>query len=116
MGSDAFSPEERPAHRVHVDGFWMDESPVTNAAYSRFVEATGYLTVAERTPDPDDYPGIDPALLVPGSLVFRPPPHRVSLRDRRVVGLRSRRVLVAAGGTGQHAGGPRESSRRPRRP
>jgi formylglycine-generating enzyme len=83
MGSDAFYPEERPAHRVTVDGFWMDEHPVTNAEFSRFVEATGYVTMAERAPDPTDYPGIDPELLVSGSLVFRPPPHRVSLRDFR---------------------------------
>lgn len=80
MGSDSFYPEERPAHRVHVDGFWMDESPVTNAEFARFV-ATGYVSVAERAPDPADYPGVDPALLVPGSLVFRRPPHRVSLRE-----------------------------------
>lgn len=84
MGSDSFYPEERPIHRVTVDGFWMDEHPVTNEAFRRFVEATGYITVAERPPNPAEYPGIDPALLVPGSLVFRRPPHRVSLRDFRV--------------------------------
>src|ERR671927_579812 len=67
MGSDAFYPEERPAHRVSVDGFWMDDHPVTNAEFRRFVEATGYVTVAERSPDPSDYPGADPALLIPGS-------------------------------------------------
>lgn len=84
MGSDRFYPEERPIHRVDVDGFWMDVHPVTNAEFRRFVDATGYTTVAERPPDPMDYPGIDPALLVPGSLVFRRPAHRVSLRDIRV--------------------------------
>ncbi|HEU4698431.1 MAG TPA: formylglycine-generating enzyme family protein [Gemmatimonadales bacterium] len=83
MGSEAFYPEERPAHRVAVDGFWMDAHPVTVAAFRRFVEATGYVTVAERPPAPADYPGIAPALLVPGSLVFRRPPHRVSLHDVR---------------------------------
>ncbi|WP_219722124.1 formylglycine-generating enzyme family protein [Deinococcus planocerae] len=81
MGSDEFYPEERPAHRVTVDGFWMDEHPVTNAEFARFVRATGYVTVAERAPDPEGYPGIDPALLVPGSLVFRRPGGRVDLRD-----------------------------------
>lgn len=81
MGSDHHYPEERPAHRVRVDGFWMDRHPVTNAEFARFVQATGYVTVAERVPDPADYPGIDPALLVPGSLVFRRPPGRVDLRD-----------------------------------
>jgi formylglycine-generating enzyme required for sulfatase activity len=83
MGSEDFYPEERPVHRVAIDGFWMDVYPVTNAAFRRFVEATGYATVAERPPDPADYPGIDPALLVPGSLVFRRPPHPVGLRDHR---------------------------------
>ena len=83
MGSDDFYPEERPVHRVTVDGFWMDEHPVTNAAFRRFVKATGYRTVAERPPDPGDYPDADPALLVPGSLVFRRPPHRVGLQDYR---------------------------------
>ncbi len=83
MGSADFYPEERPVHPVTVDGFWMDEHPVTNAEFARFVEDTGYATVAERAPDPADYPGIDPSLLVPGSLVFRRPPHRVSLSDHR---------------------------------
>ena len=83
MGSEDFYPEERSVHRVAVDGFWMDEHPVTNAEFRRFVEATDYVTVAERPPDPKDYPGVDAALLVPGSLVFRIPPHRVSLSDHR---------------------------------
>src|SRR5215208_5290607 len=69
MGSDDFYPEERPVHRVAVDGFWMDEHPVTNAEFRRFVEETGYVTVAEQQPNPKHYPGVDPALLVPGSLV-----------------------------------------------
>jgi sulfatase modifying factor 1 len=81
MGSNDFYPEEQPAHRVTVDSFWMDEHPVTNAEFRRFVKATGYVTVAERPPNPSDYPSADPALLVPGSLVFRRPPHRVSLRQ-----------------------------------
>jgi formylglycine-generating enzyme len=71
MGSDDFYPEERPAHRVAVDGFWMDVSPVTVAEFSRFVAETGYQTVAEQPLNPADYPDADPALLVPGSLVFR---------------------------------------------
>jgi formylglycine-generating enzyme required for sulfatase activity len=83
MGSEQFYPEERPARRVAVDGFWMDAHPVTNAAFRRFVKATGYVTVAERPLDPADYPGIDPALLAPGSLVFRNPGRPVDLRDAR---------------------------------
>jgi len=81
MGSDRHYPEERPAHRVSVDGFWMDAHAVTNDEFARFVAATGYVTLAERTPDPADYPGAKPELLVPGSAVFRKPAHRVDLRD-----------------------------------
>lgn len=84
MGSNDFYPEERPAHRVTVDGFWMDEHPVTNAEFRRFVKVTDYQTVAERSPNPDDYPGVDSTLLVPGSLVFRQPARPVSLKDYRV--------------------------------
>ncbi|GAA4837576.1 formylglycine-generating enzyme family protein [Kitasatospora terrestris] len=83
MGSDDFYPEERPVHRVSVDGFWMDEHPVTVAAFRRFVKATGYVTVAERPPDPGDYPGADPADLVPGALVFRRTSGPVDLDDWR---------------------------------
>src|SRR5262245_61369302 len=71
MGSDfADYPEEGPSHRVSVDSFWMDEHTVTVAEFRRFVKATNYVTVAERPLDPQYYPGADPALLVPGSLVF----------------------------------------------
>jgi formylglycine-generating enzyme required for sulfatase activity len=83
MGSNDFYPEERPAHRVAVDGFWMDDHPVTNAEFRRFVKATGYRTVAERAPVPGDYPDADPTLLVPGSLVFRQPSQPVGPRDYR---------------------------------
>ena len=81
MGSDDFYPEERPVRRVEVDGFWIDEHPVTVAEFRRFVRATGYRTVAERAPDPAQYPGADPALLRPGSLVFFPTAGPVDLRD-----------------------------------
>jgi sulfatase modifying factor 1 len=64
-----------------VDGFWIDPHPVTNGEFRRFVEATGYVTVAEIPPDPRDYPGIDPALLKAGSSVFVQPPGRVPLRN-----------------------------------
>jgi sulfatase modifying factor 1 len=77
MGSDFDYPEEAPAHPVAVDGFWIDPHPVTNEQFTDFVEATGYVTVAERALRPEDYPGVPPELLVPGSAVFRPPPHPV---------------------------------------
>ncbi len=81
MGSNDFYSEERPVHKAAVDGLWIDEHLVTNAQFERFVSETGYITVAERAPNPADYPGVDADLLVPGSLVFRRPPHRVSLKN-----------------------------------
>ena len=84
MGSEQFYPEERPVHRVAVDGFWMDEHPVTVEAFGRFVGNTGYVTVAERPLEPADYPGADPELLAPGSLVFRKSAGPVDLRDNRL--------------------------------
>lgn len=73
MGSDDHYPEEAPAHPVTVDGFFIDRTPVTNAAFAGFGAATGYVTVAERAPRAEDFPDADPRLLVPGSLVFVAP-------------------------------------------
>jgi len=81
MGSDHHYAEERPQHPARVDGFWMDETAVTNAAFAAFVDATGYVTVAERPLEPGMYPGADPALLVPGGLVFRMTEGPVDTRD-----------------------------------
>ena len=81
MGSDRHYVEEAPAHRVIMDGFWMDATPVTNRQFAAFVEATGHVTVAERKPDPRDYPGALPHMLRAGSLVFSPTPRPVSLED-----------------------------------
>jgi formylglycine-generating enzyme len=83
MGSDAFYREERPARGETVQAFWIDQYPVTNAAFRQFVSATGYVTFCERSPDPALYPDAHPSLLVPGSLVFRKPPGPVGLRDYR---------------------------------
>jgi sulfatase modifying factor 1 len=83
MGSEDFYPEERPVRRVEVEGFWMDERPVTVAEFRRFVKATGHVTIAERAPDPADFPHADPAQLVPGSLVFGRTRGPVDLRDVR---------------------------------
>ena len=72
MGTDEFYPEERPVRRVQVDGFWIDPHPVTVAEFRRFVKATGYVTVAERTARRGRLSRTPiPALLVPGSLVFQ---------------------------------------------
>jgi sulfatase modifying factor 1 len=81
MGSDRHYPEEAPVADVSVDGFLIDQHSVTNAEFTRFVVATGYVTLAERAPDPADYPDADPALLVAGSSVFTPPDGPVDLRD-----------------------------------
>jgi formylglycine-generating enzyme len=79
-GSEAME-DARPIHRVYVDGFWMDKTDVTNEQFARFVRATGYVTVAERKPRAADFPGVPLSKLVPGSLVFTPPAHPVSLDD-----------------------------------
>lgn len=81
MGSNDFYPEERPAHPVRVSTFLLDRTPVTVAQYALFVAETGYVTVAEQTPDPRDYPDIDPGLLGPGGLVFTGTNGPVKLRD-----------------------------------
>jgi formylglycine-generating enzyme required for sulfatase activity len=82
-------PDESPVHRVHVDGFWMDATEVTNAQFRSFIDATGYLTVAERAIDWEVMKSQAPAgtlkppeeELLPGSLVFTPPDHQVALGD-----------------------------------
>jgi formylglycine-generating enzyme len=71
--------DSRPIHRVYVDGFFMDKTDVTNAEFARFVKATGYVTVAERKPRPEDFPGAPPENLVAGAVVFSPPDHPVTL-------------------------------------
>lgn len=83
IGSDRFYPEERPAVEVAVGDVWWDPQPVTNAQFAAFVAETGHVTVAERDLDPDDFPGADSALLVPGSQVFTQPPGPVPLHDWR---------------------------------
>jgi formylglycine-generating enzyme required for sulfatase activity len=81
MGSDAHYPEEAPVHRVSVDAFRIDRTPVTNRQFKDFVKATGHVTFAEIAPDPKDYPGALPHMLYAGSLVFTPPRRAVDLRD-----------------------------------
>jgi formylglycine-generating enzyme required for sulfatase activity len=77
MGSDEHYPEEGPAHVEPVDSFLLDEHPVTNAEFRRFVRATGHVTVAERPPEVED------ADAVPGSLTFRQTAGPVPLDDWR---------------------------------
>ena len=84
---DKIKPDEYPAHEVEVDGFWIDETEVTNQQYKEFVDATGYVTFAERVPTKEDFvkAGVDPSLiqeemLKPGSIVFNDDFNRENLR------------------------------------
>jgi len=81
MGSDRHYADEAPSHRVTIDPFWIDRTPVTNRQFRAFIAATGHVTFAEIAPDPKDYPGALPHMLKPGSLVFTPPNHAVDLND-----------------------------------
>jgi formylglycine-generating enzyme len=84
-GNDAIdlhvAADARPVHRVYVDGYWMDQTDVTNEEFAAFVKATGYVTIAERTPNEQDFPDTPPEDLVAGSVVFSPPRHPVSMND-----------------------------------
>jgi len=80
MGADDF-PDAQPWHRVALDGFWMDKTEVTNEQFAKFVKATKYVTLAERAPRAEDFPGAPPENLVAGSVVFSPPDHPVKLND-----------------------------------
>ena len=83
MGSTSFYPDEAPVHTATVGAFAVERHPVTNAQFAEFVADTGYVTVAERPLDPALYPGVAPADLAPGALVFRPTAGPVDLRDWR---------------------------------
>jgi sulfatase modifying factor 1 len=113
MGSDdpKARADERPIHRVRVDGFWIDKTPVTNAEFRRFVEATGYVTVAERKPDWEELKKQLPSgtvkpsddVLVAGSGVFQPTQGPVDLSDR------SEWWRWQPGADWRHPGGPGSS-------
>ncbi len=75
--------DAQPKHRVWVDGFWVDRTEVTNSEFAQFVAASGYVTIAERAPRAEDFPGVPREKLVPGSLVFTPPDKTVTLNDYR---------------------------------
>ena len=80
-GADPLYPEEAPSMRLSVEGFAVQSHEVTNDQFARFVASTGYRTVAEHAPQAEDFPGADPALLVPGAAVFVRPEGPVTLED-----------------------------------
>jgi formylglycine-generating enzyme len=82
MGSEEeMFTDARPIHRVSVQEIWMDKTEVTNAQFAKFVAATGYVTLAERKPTAEDFPGVPSEKLVAGSIVFSPPNEAVKLDD-----------------------------------
>lgn len=103
MGSTNGAPDEQPQHLVTLNGFWMDEYEVTNEDFARFVKATGYVTVAERKPKAEDFPGAPEEALVPGSVVFEPPPGEVTLENHMVW------WQYLPGASWRHPGGPGSS-------
>src|SRR2546423_8831076 len=84
MGADDGQPDERPVHEVYVDGFWIDQTEVTNEEFEKVIKATRYVTVAEQKPDAKLYPDVPGDKLVPGSIVFKPPAGEVSLENHYV--------------------------------
>ena len=103
MGSDSHYPEEAPAHRVAVDGFWMDRFTVTNREFERFVAETGYVTLAEKPANPADYPGARPEHA--GAVIDHVPASRPGPVDMRqplqLVGLCARRRLAPSARAGE---------------
>ncbi len=78
-GMPGLTADAQPIHRVRVDGFWMDTTEVTNEQFKAFVDATGYVTIAEQKPRPEDFPGVPDDKLVAGSTVFTPTTERIPL-------------------------------------
>jgi formylglycine-generating enzyme required for sulfatase activity len=80
-GQPGVTRDALPVHRVQVDGFWMDATEVKNEQFEKFTKATGYVTIAERTPTKEEFPTAPPENLVAGSTVFTPTPGPVPLNN-----------------------------------
>ena len=103
MGSTSFIRRKPRSIPSPLAAFAIERHPVTNAQFADFVEATGYVTVAERPLDPALYPGVAPADLLPGALVWSSAPPRTGEPAglAAVVGLGARahwRAPFGAGG------------------
>lgn len=83
MGNNDPRSDEYPRHLVKLTGFWMDETEVTNDQFAEFVRAKGYVTIAERKPTKEDFPGVEVKEedLVPFSAVFETPKEKVNPHD-----------------------------------
>ncbi len=103
MGSEEGQTDEKPVHSVTLDGFWMDKTEVTNEQFEKFVQETRYVTMAERKPDPKEFPGVPPERLVAGSVVFTPPDREVSLENHYIW------WAYVAGANWRHPEGPETS-------
>ena len=87
MGSDDGQADEKPVHKVELNGFWLDRTEVSNEEFARFANSTKYVTTAERKPDPKDFPGVPAENLLPGSIVFEPPTIAEVNHERQQEGL-----------------------------
>ena len=103
MGSKHGKPDELPVHKVTLDGFWIDKTEVTNEQFAEFVKATKYLTLAEQKPNPLDFPGVPEEKLVPGAVVFEPPPGNPPLNNHRIW------WIWKAGASWKNPNGPNDS-------
>lgn len=106
MGSADHYPEEGPQREIGVTGFWMDRHEVTNRQFAEFVQATGYVTVAERPLRAMDHPDIPATGLVAGSAVFTPPEQLARTSDM------SRWWRYVPGADWRHPTGPESSIER----
>ena len=106
MGADDGQPDEKPVHEITVDGFWMDKTEVSNEQFEKFIQATSYITVAERKPDAKDFPGVPPENLVPGSIVFSPPAEEIPADELKDPAMHFRWWKYVPGANWRHPEGP----------
>ena len=81
VANQGLTRDALPVHRVYVDGFWIDATELTNEEFAKFITATGYITIAERTPTKEEFPDAPPENLVAGSVVFTPSMEAVPLNN-----------------------------------